>query len=179
MARVWLAPVGTVAPAGPTVAMPAGWWNVGLFTPESLKFKTDPKFSESKSHQSDWPTRTWQTEDAGSCEVDLQEWNARNYIAAFGGGTITTVAGPPAYYQYTPPSVGGRGEVAACIEIADGSRHWRRMIPRCMQNEGVEQDWSKTKESTLALRLKILGGDLVSPWYDFSDDSLMAPPEED
>jgi hypothetical protein len=44
MARVYLAPVGTVAPEGPVVAMPTGWREVGLFTPDSLGWSTDPSF---------------------------------------------------------------------------------------------------------------------------------------
>jgi hypothetical protein len=173
MARLWLAPVGTVAPAGPTVVMPAGWRDVGLFDPSSLKFSAEPKFSEMKSHQSDYPTRIWQTEDGATLEVTLQEWTAENFMAAFGGGTITTVTGPPAYYKFEPPAVGGRSEVSACVELSDGARHLRRIVPRCMQNDGVSQDFDKSKESTLPLKMKVLGGDLVSPWYDFTD--FMAP----
>lgn len=181
MARVWLAPVGTAAPAGPAVTMPTGWREVGLFTPDSLSWSTDPSFEEIRSHQSNYPTRRFQTEDAASVSVDLQEWNGENFLAVYGGGTLTTVAavvGPPAipeHYKFTPPGIGGRTTVAACIEIIDGTKNYRRLIPKCQQNEGVQQDLQKTSESTLPLRLSILGSDVGDPWYDLTNDPAFEP----
>ena len=181
MARVYLAPVGTAAPGGPAVIMPDGWREVGLFTPDSLGWSTDPSFEEVRSHQSNFPTRRFQTEDAASVEVDLQEWTGENFKAVYGGGEITVVAeqvGPPAipeHYRYAPPKIGGRSTVAACIEIIDGTKHYRRMIPRCEQAEGVEQTFERTSESTLPLRLSVLGSDLGDPWYDLTDDPAFEP----
>lgn len=181
MARVWLAAVGTPAPAGPAVTMPAPWREVGLFTPDSLSFATDPTFEQVDSHQSAYPTRRFQTADAASTSVDLQEWSGENFKAVFGGGTIETIAavvGPPAipeHYRYSPPAIGGRTEVAACIEIVDGLKHYRRVIPRAMQVEGVEQGFARTSESTLPLRLSVLGSDIGEPWYDITDDDAFEP----
>lgn len=182
MARVWLAPVGTPAPTDPVNPMPTGWREVGLFTPDSLGFSTDPSFEEVRSHQSNFPTRRFQTEDAASAEVDLQEWSGDNFLAVFGGGTITEVPADPAatpptilHYKYSPPSIGGRSSVAACIELIDGTKHYRRMIPRCEQSEGVEQSMERTSESTLPLRLSVMGSDIGDPWYDRTDDPAFAP----
>lgn len=181
MARVYLAPVGTPAPAGPAVVMPAAWREVGLFTPDSLGWATDPSFEEIRSHQSNYPTRRIQTEDAATVSVDLQEWTGENFKAVYGGGDIVVVAavtGPPAipeHYRFSPPQIGGREQVAACIEIIDGSKHYRRMVPLCEQNEGVEQSFEKTSESSLPLRLAILGADIGDPWYDITDDPAFEP----
>jgi hypothetical protein len=111
-------------------------------------------------------------------EVDLQEWSAENFMAVYGGGTVTEVTpsgGGAVYYRFEPPAVGGRDSVAACIEIVDGSKRYRRMIPRCEQSEGVEQSFDKTSESTLPLRLTVLGADVGLPWYDMSNDPAFAP----
>lgn len=181
MARVWLAAVGTVAPGDPIVAMPEGWREVGLFTPDSLGWATDPSFEDVRSHQSNYQTRRFQTEDSATVEVDLQEWSGENFIAVYGGGTIVevpAVTGPPAtilHYKFTPPAIGGRQDVAACIEIIDGTKHYRRLIPRCTQAEGVEQSLEKTSESTLPLRLAVLGSDIGAPWYDITNDSAFEP----
>jgi hypothetical protein len=181
MARVWLAPVGTPAPVDPVVAMPTPWRDVGLFTPDSLGFSTDPSFEEVRSHQSNYPTRRFQTEDAATASVDMQEWSGPNFQAVFGGGTIVEVPaspGPPAvalHYKFSPPQIGGRETVACCLEIIDGNKHYRRLIPRCEQSEGVEQTFEKTSESTLPLRLSVLGADIGDPWYDISDDPAFAP----
>lgn len=176
MARVWLAPVGTVAPADPVVAMGTGWLEVGLFTPDSLSWATSPSFEEVRSHQSNYPTRRFQTEDAATASVDLQEWTGQNFIAVYGGGTVVNVpasVGPPAvveHWKFSPPTVGGRQQTAGCIEVIDGAKHYRRIIPRCEQSEGVEQTLNKTAASTLPLRLTVLGSDVGDPWYDLTDD---------
>lgn len=179
MARVWLAPVGTTAPDGPTVAMGTGWKDVGFFAPDSLQWSTDPNFEEVNSHQSNYPTRRFQTSDAATVQVNLQEWSAENFLAVYGGGTFTTVTpaepGTP-YYKFSPPAIGGRSETACCIEIADGSKHYRRIIPKCEQTEGVELGYDKSSEVTLPLRLSIIGSDTVDPWYEMSDDPAMMPP---
>lgn len=180
MARVYLAPVGTAAPAGPAAALDEEWREVGLFTPDSLGWSTDPSFEEVRSHQSNYPTRRFQTEDAAAVSVDLQEWSGENFKAVYGGGTITTVAavtGPPdvpQHFKFSPPGVGGRSAVACIIEIKDGLKNYRRVIPRCEQSEGVEQTFEKTSESTLPLRLSVLGSDVGDPWYDLTDDPAFA-----
>lgn len=177
MARVWLAPVGTTAPADATTAMGVGWFDVGFFTPDSLQFATSPNFEAVNSHQSNYPTRRFQTTDAATIEVDLQEWSGQNFIAVFGGGSVAAVTPPttPPTYKFTPPAVGGRSNIAAVIEIIDGTKHYRRVVPVCLQIEGVTQKWAKTAESTLPLRLAVIGSDVGDPFYDLSDDPAFAP----
>ena len=181
MARVYLAPVGTAAPAGPATVMPAAWAEVGLFTPDSLAWATAPSFQQIRSHQSNYPTRNIQTEDAATVSVDLQEWTGENFMRVYGGGTVVSVVasvGPPAipaHYRFSPPQIGGRTQVAACVEIIDGPKHYRRLVPLCEQNEGVAQTFAKASESTLPLRLSVLGADIGDPWYDLSDDPAFAP----
>jgi hypothetical protein len=177
MARVYLAVVGTAAPADATVALDEDWREVGLFTPDSLGWSTDPSFEEVQSHQSNYPTRTFQTTDAATAEVDLQEWSGPNFQSVYGGGTITeiTPALTPKQWKFSPPAVGARTEVAAIIEIIDGAKHYRRVVPRCQQTEGVSQTFERTSESTLPLRLKVLGSDIGDAWYDLTNDQAFAP----
>lgn len=176
MARVYLAPVGTAAPADPVIAPAAGWVDVGYFTPDSLSWATDPNFEEVQSHQSSYPTRRWQTSDSATIEVDLQEWSVLNFQAVFGGGTITQVTGPPAHYKFSPPAIGARTQTAAMIEIIDGTKHYRMIVPKCQQNEGAELSLEKTSESTLPLRLTVIGSDVGDPWYLITDDPAFTPP---
>ncbi|MFF0481974.1 hypothetical protein [Streptomyces sp. NRRL B-24572] len=177
LTRVWLALVGTAAPADATVAMPAGWRAVGLTTEDSLKFNSEPNFEQVRSAQSSYPTRTFQTQDASTIEVDLQQWSGDNFRAVYGGGEITeiTAADTKKHYRFTPPRIGGRTEVAACIEVIDGGKHYRYMIPRSMQMEGVSKDLAKTKESVLPLRLAVQGGDETDAWYVITNDPAFAP----
>lgn len=175
MARVWLAPVGTPAPADATVAMGAAWKDVGLFSPDSLSWATDPSFEEVQSHQSNYPTRVIQTGDAATLSVDLQEWSLANFQAVYGGGTITTITGSPTQYRFAPPAIGARTSVAAVVEIIDGAKHARLVVPACEQREGVETNFERGAEATLPLRLSVIGSDLGDPWYLLTDDAAFAP----
>ncbi|MFJ8301364.1 hypothetical protein ACIQ9R_36435 [Streptomyces sp. NPDC094447] len=177
--RVWLAPVGTAAPADALVAMPSGWYSVGLTTPDSLKFSEEPQFEEIRSAQTDFPSRTIQTSDSATIEVDLQQWSGRNFKAVFGGGSIVEITpsggtGTPKHYKFTPPRIGGRSEVAATIEVNDGEKAYRYVVPRAMQMEGVSTELQKGKEAVLPLRLAVQGGDDSDPWYLLTNDPAFA-----
>lgn len=176
--RVWLAPVGTAAPADAKVALPAAWRSVGFTTEDSLKFNSEPNFEQVRSAQSSYPTRTFQTQDAATIEVDLQQWSGPNFQAVYGGGSITVVnvAGPPAttHYKFAPPRIGARSEIAAIVEVIDGGKHYRYVFPRTMQMEGVSKDLAKTKEAILPLRLAVQGGDDTDAWYVLTDDPAFA-----
>ncbi|MEU5425550.1 hypothetical protein AB0H73_08065 [Streptomyces olivoreticuli] len=178
--RVWLAPVGTAAPADATTEMPAGWTSVGLTTEDSLKFKEEPNFESVKSAQTDFPSRTFQTSDSATLEVDLQQWSGANFKSVFGGGTITEISSGaegkgPKHYRFTPPPIGGRSEIAAVIEVIDGAKAYRYVFPRTMQMEGVETELQKSKEAVLPLRLAVQGGDNADAWYLLTNDPSFAP----
>jgi len=178
-ARIYLAPLGTVAPTDDTVAMPTGWVDVGLTDPDSLAFEDAPTFGEVTSHQSDYSTRVFQTGAAATLAVDLQEYSQKNLTNVYGGGTLTTITAPsggnPGHYMWTPPAIGGRTNVAACAEIVDGTKRYRYMIPNCMDNQAVSQKLAKKANVVLPLRLQILGSDGVAPYYLLTNDPAFAP----
>jgi hypothetical protein len=175
MARVWLAPVGTAAPADATVAMAAAWKDVGLFTPDSLRFSTSPNFEVVNSHQSNFATRRIQTTDEATMQVDLQEWS----LGELPGGVRRRHDHHDRRHAFAVPvrAAGDRRpqQVACVIEIIDGTRHFRRVIPCAEQSEGAELDLSKGSAATLPLRLTVIGSDLGDAWYDLTDDPAFAP----
>ncbi|MFG2795746.1 phage tail tube protein [Streptomyces pseudovenezuelae] len=177
--RIYLGAVGSTAPADATSAMPAALRNCGLSTEDSLKFNTEPNFEQVRSAQSSYPTRTFQTTDAATIEIDLQQWSGENFKAVYGGGEIAevTVAGQTGvkHYKFSPPKIGGRTEVMAVVEVIDGGKHYRFVFPRCMQMEGVSGDLAKTKEAVLPLRLAVQGGDDLDAWYVLTDDPAFTP----
>lgn len=172
-AHVYVAPVGTAAPVTAIAAPAVAWVEVGLFTPDSLSFATSPSFAEVNSHQSNYPTRRMQESDSATVSVDLQEWSGANFTTVFGGGILTTVSA--GVFKFAPPAVGARTEVAALIDIQDGAKHYRYVIPRSINVEGVSQDLQKGQEARLPLSLAILGGDTGDPWYMLTDDTAFTP----
>lgn len=175
-AYVHLGPVGTTAPVDAVATPAAGFKNVGLTTGDSLAFATEPEFQEVTSHQSDYPVRRFQTTDSATVSVDLQQFNAANMIAVYGGGTVVEVGtAGSGNFKFTPPNLGGRDEVSAIITVIDGDKHYRWVFPRAMQIEGVSQELGKGQESRLPLRLTVLGDDDADAWYLLTDDPAFEP----
>lgn len=170
MARLYLAPTGTPFPANAGASLNAAFVEVGLFTSDSLTFSTDPSFEDVTAHQSAYPVRTIQTEDAATLEVDLLEWSAANFKSVFGGGSITEIT-PGTQYQFSPPPIGSRDEVAVIAKITDGTKDYLLCIPRAQQQEGVELELNRSGAAVLPLRLKVLGGDAGDAWYLLTDDT--------
>jgi hypothetical protein len=179
---VYLAPVGTTAPEDATTALDPAWKSVGFTTPDSLSFSTEPEFQEVTSAQSDYPTLRFQTSDSATLAVTLQQWNAPNFQAVYGGGTIEEIMDEtgtapldPPQFKFVPPKIGEREEKAAIVETIFGAKHYRIVFPRAMQLEGVQMDLQKSQEAQLPLSLGILGGDLADPWYLVTDDPAFDP----
>lgn len=171
-ANIYLGEVGVAAPTDVETALDPGWVHVGLTSPDSLSISTEPEFEEVRSHQSDYETRRIQSTDSAAVGVDLQQWNSENFKSVFGGGEVTEVTS--GVYKYTPPAIGARTEKAALIEVIDGTKTYRWVFPRTMQIEGVELELQKGQNANLALRLAVLGGDGVDPWYLLTDDPSFA-----
>lgn len=178
MARVWLAPLGTVAPADPVSTMPTGWVDVGFFEPSSLQWQDNPSVQSVQSHQSRYPTRRFKDSDTATVQCTLQEWNGTNIIACYGGGTITVRHGsapaPTTWYEYDPPGGSDLPQTACCIEIIDGAKHYRRVIPITEPDSGATVTYHRTDPSTLPLSLAVVYGGTGLPWYEISDDAAWA-----
>jgi hypothetical protein len=174
-AYVWLGAVGAAAPTDVTTAPATGWRNVGLTTGDSLAFATAPEFQEVTSHQSDFPVRRFQTSDSATVSVDLQQFSAPNFKAVYGGGSVVEVGSASGIFKFTPPRLGERQEVAAMIEVIDGTKHYRWVFPRALQIEGVSAELQKGQEGRLPLRLTVLGDDVADAWYLLTDDPSFDP----
>lgn len=172
---VYLAPVGTTAPADVETALANTWRNVGHTTPDSLSFTTEPEYQEIPSHQSDYPIRREKTSESASISVDLLQWNAGNLIASHGGGTVTETAPASGVFKFTPPSLGGSAEKSAVVEIIDGTKIYRFVYPRVLQIEGVQNEFQKGQGSILPLRLAVLGDDGAAPFYMLTNDPAFDP----
>jgi hypothetical protein len=175
--NIFLAPKGTAAPADALVALAAPWLNVGLTTPDSLSFSTEPNFQEVPTAQSDYPALRFQTDETATVAVELLQWNTSNFQSVYGGGTVTEIVptATPKQYKFVPPAIGERKEIACIVEVIFGLKHYRYVFPRVFQLEGVQLDLQKGQESRLPLSLGVLGGDLISAWFLLTDDASFAP----
>ncbi len=170
---IYLAPVGTMAPVDVATDPTSEWIYVGLTTPDSLAFNTEPEFEEVNSGQSDYPVRRFMTSETATVEVDLIQWNEFNLKNVYGGGAVTQASA--GVYKFTPPTAGARTERAAIIDVVDGTKRYRYIVPRTMQVEGVSSDLQKGQEARLPLRLAVLGADDVVPWTMLTNDAAFLP----
>lgn len=175
LARVYLGAVGTAAPADETATLDANWKEVGFFTPDSLQLSDTPTFASVVSHQSAYPTRQFQTGQAAAVQVDLQQFNGDNLIGVMGGGTIVTIGTSGTHFKYSPPQIGGRDYIAALIELTDGTKKYRFIIPKAIQTEANTMQFRRTNETTLPLRLAVQGSDVGDPWYLLTNDPAFDP----
>lgn len=171
-ARLWLGDGTAVAPTTAISTMPVGWRDVGLTAVDGLSFQRGFEQLSVMSHQSDYTTRKAITSRSGRMNALLQEWSGDNFLAAQGGGTVTEVS--TGVYKYTPPA-GNNEELQACLEIIDGTKHYRYIVPSGSVAEGFDQSLVKTAESTLPFALDVQGQDGVPPWYLLTDDPAFEP----
>jgi hypothetical protein len=173
--RVYMGEVGTPAPTSLTV-FDAGMIEVGLFTRDSLKFKTEPDTGKIKSAQTSYTTRTTENGIEAMLEVDLQEWSGPNFQRVYGGGLVTETAPASGIWKFTPPAVGGRQEKMTVVQCTDGDKIAVLVIPRTIQTEGVEHDLGNGAESVLPMRLEILGDGTTDPFYWLSNHTAAFAP---
>ncbi len=174
--NIYLAPVGTAAPADAVVALDPAWIHVGHTVPDSLSLASEPEFGEINSHQSDYAIRRFKTSDSSSLSVDLLQWSAANFRSVYGGGTVSEVGVGSGIFKFVPPTMSDAVNEQSCIvEIKDGGKNYRFIYAATAQIEGVSQEFSKGSETRLPLRLAILGDDLGEPWYLLTDDPAFDP----
>lgn len=161
--EAYVAPVGTAAPADSGAALAAAWTNLGFTTEDGTSFATDPSFEEVRSHQSDYPTRLLKVGDNATASLVLQEFTRAAVIAAFGGGTVTTIVA--GQYRYDPPGPGLSSPTAMILEWLDGTSKFRLVIPKARARSGVEVGLAKAAEAGLPLSLAAEGQSGQSAWY--------------
>lgn len=169
-----VAPVGTALPVDVATALPAGWVDLGYINEDGATFNDAKTTEEIAVWQSFYAPRRVVTERSATVAFTLRQWDRTTVPLAFGGGTITTIAGPPVVYRYDPPDPEVIDERAAVLEWRDGTSVFRIVLPRVMVSEGVETQMVRTAASDLPITLAILGTDGVKPWSLLTSDPAFA-----
>lgn len=165
-----VAPVGTALPTTPTAGLNAAFIGLGYTSEDGASFKSTPEITEH---------RVWQSQDAirravKSREleigVELVQWNETTVVVAFGGGAITG-SGP---YTYTLPVAGeALAEWAVVLDVQDGARLMRFVVPRMGITDAVESQFNADNMAGLPIVLKSLAS-TTAPTVLFSDTAAFA-----
>lgn len=170
---IYVAELGTTAPADILAAVGAGWIELGYANEDGVAF-TDGKTIESiNAWQSFYALRRIMTAKEGTLVFNLLQWNGATVRLAFGGGAVTEdQAGA---YRYTPPAPGVVDERAMLIEWVDGDYTYRLIVPRGMVTDDVETNLVKSDASELPITFGVNGQEGVDPWYLQTDDPAFEP----
>ena len=156
---VFAAPVGTVAPVDVATAWIAAWVDLGYTNEDGVTFRDSQTTEPINVWQMFYPARFIVTGHETSASFVIRQWSKDTIVKAFGGGTVTTTAGPPAHYLYTPPTPGTIAEFALGVEWVDGSNIFRLVMPRVMVTEGIETNLTKASASDLPITVGVMGVD--------------------
>lgn len=119
--KLYVAPLGTAAPADANVAWPSGWVEVGLTTDDGVNVNPSLARKDLNAWQSLYPVRTIITSRGIEMAFKLIQKAGTNLQLVFGGGSITNLGGAPVSYKYVPPAASFIDERAFGLEVNDGS----------------------------------------------------------
>lgn len=100
---LYTAPTGTAYPADPTVAPSGTWIDIG-YSEEGWRFTFERTTENVEVEEELDPVDIAATANEGHFVGVSAQSSLENLKLAFGGGTITVVAGPPARKEYVPPA---------------------------------------------------------------------------
>ena len=169
--EVYAAPVGTAVPTKTSDNLNAAFNGLGYHTEDGVSVNQQISVSEFKAWQTRHPIRREQESAEFVISFQLLQWNEVNLPFAFGGGTVTEpTAGQ---FKYVPPADNAALiERALIVDVDDGSRRGRFVIPRGTVTETDEVVFKRTEMAALAVTFKALaplqGGEA---WYALFNDS--------
>lgn len=168
--KVYVAPVGTAAPADHVTAWVAAWVDLGYTSEDGVTFGEARSVESIAAWQAFNPVRRIVTSIDTTIAFVLRQWSKDTVKLAFGGGTITQVAaaaGPPAiaaHSLFTPPDPSVLDERAVGLEWVDGTKIYRLTTPKAILTEGVETNIARTAASDLPLTMGVVGTDGATAW---------------
>lgn len=163
--HLYVAPVGTAAPADTSSAWSASWQDLGYTTDTGVTFSKKDAFDQ---------LPLWQVMVAGrvipksrdiSFKFELVQMNAVTLPLWGGGGAVALNAGGTTEYTYDILPTLTSYERALGIEFTDnnGAVKYRLIVARGMVTDTTDVTLSRTKAATLGVTFECLAVDSVTP----------------
>lgn len=170
---IWVAPVGTAAPADESAAPGAGWTDLGYASEDGATFRDGKTLEVIPVWQLFHPARRIVTARDTNVAFTLRQWNPDTVSLAFGGGVVTEVTA--GHYKLTPPAAGDLDERSLLLDWHDGAKDYRLVIVRGMVTENVETKLVRNAAGDLPITFAVNGSDVGDPWYLLSNDPALNP----
>jgi hypothetical protein len=150
---LYIAVDGTAQPLDPTVAPAAAYVEVG-YSEEGWSFNADIETEDIEVAEEIDPIDIMATGREAHLVGQAAQASLENLKTALGGGTITTVVGPPAYKQYEAPASGDltrvtllfRGKAPPVAGVAKTRELW---VPHAVPIAAVEMASKKAPDKSL------------------------------
>ncbi len=172
--QLHVAPIGTTLPApntDPTAALNVAFFGCGYGAEDGASLKGTPDITEFRAWQATSPIRRGRKSQELEIGIKLLQWNEQNIVLAFGGGSVNTSGGFP---TYTFPVAGEPlAELAVVLDIQDGDRNARLVVPRMNVVDAVEANFNADNMAELPIVLKSLDSG-TAPYWIFDDSAAFA-----
>jgi len=153
---LYVAPVGTTAPTDVTTAWAAAWKDVGYLEEDGASFGVSYDTSTKNSWQSLDPTNYVRTGRASTLKATLKQWNQVNFPIAFGGGTMTETSLGSGIYKYDAPTGASIDYRAVGLQVTDGTKIGRLVIPKVMVTEMDDVAFQRGEEATMGITFGVV-----------------------
>lgn len=171
--RIYVAPVGTVGPAGVDDAPGVGWVDLGYTSTDGVTLTPNREVMSVEAWQSMYPIAKRVTSRGQSMTAQFLQWNKETFLLAFDGGEWSTLTG---VHTYTPADTEDVYYRALVVDFADGARQYRQHWPRCFVGEVGDIVLSRTEESPIEITFELVQADGVQTWSMVTNDPAMATP---
>ncbi len=174
--HLFFAPLGTTLPTvvgtAPGQGLDDAFTAVGYTADTGAAFAVDTQTQDLYASQSNDPIRTIVQSKKATIQAPLIEWSASSLTAAFGGGTITAATGG---WKYVPPAAGELDEVAAVLDIVDGTERIRLVVERGLVAGSISASLVKNAFATLPITFTALAP-VVNPtaWHLLGSNDAFA-----
>lgn len=169
--EAYYAPVGTALPATADAALNAAFVGLGYHNEDGVTTNREVSITDHKAWQSKYPIRRTRESEDFTIGFTLLQWNEVTVPFAYGGGDLITVSS--GQYRYDPPVASDAiDEWSLVVDVDDGSRRMRFVIPRGSVTDAVESGFTSNGMAELPISFKGLepaaGG---AVWYPLFNDA--------
>ena len=173
-ATVSVGPVGSTGPTDVETALDAAFVDLGATSEDGIEWTPGMETEAISVHQALYAVRYVVTDRTLEFGFELLQWNQETLKLALGGGTITTTAGPPAYYTYTPPAPEEIYYRALVLAWQDGDYTFRLHVPKVMVTDTSAITLARTDAAGIPLTLAVVATDGTSEYTLISDHPGLA-----
>lgn len=153
--QVYVAPVGSTLPTDPTAAPDAAFFGLGYISEDGVTFSTTPDITDFRAWQSRQAVRRELNQQDLQAGFALTQWNEESVVLAFGGGEITSPS--TGIYRYDFPDPGDAlDERAMVVDVQDGDRNMRIVIPRGNITDATETQFRRSEMALLPITFRAL-----------------------